>query len=122
MDLSSNMVTIAMQRRLNESAEEAEATSGNLLNQLSFEISDINHRDYEATSFDCIHSRETLLHLKDKPKILQKFQVNKKDVSSQKLVVIICIEGTQKIFICCQTVGDRFARWIIWKKQLFRLL
>jgi phosphoethanolamine N-methyltransferase len=74
MDLSSNMVTIGMQRRIRESIDESGITSPVLLNQLSFEISDINKREYESNAFDCIHSRETLLHLKDKPMILKKFQ------------------------------------------------
>jgi 2-polyprenyl-3-methyl-5-hydroxy-6-metoxy-1,4-benzoquinol methylase len=75
MDLSSNMVTIGMQRRVQEAAESSTTAGQLLLDNIAFEISDINKRDYQAAAFDCIHSRETLLHLRDKASLLKKFQV-----------------------------------------------
>jgi len=72
MDLSSNMVTIGMQRRVKEAMSQPE-TGSVLLDRVAFEISDINKRDYQAGAFDCIHSRETVLHLRDKVGLISKF-------------------------------------------------
>ncbi|XP_071480831.1 uncharacterized protein, partial [Diadema antillarum] len=62
IDLSSNMIEVAMDR----ARDQKEA-------KVQFEIGDITKRAYADGSFDVIYSRDTLLHLKDKPEILRKF-------------------------------------------------
>ena len=40
--------------------------------QVSFEISDCTKRDFPDASFDAIYSRDTILHIQDKPALFQR--------------------------------------------------
>ncbi|XP_022097659.1 phosphoethanolamine N-methyltransferase-like [Acanthaster planci] len=62
MDLSSNMIEIAMER----ASEHKDL-------KVQFEIADVTKRDYEAKSFDVVYSRDTLLHISDKASLFHKF-------------------------------------------------
>ncbi|XP_063951468.1 uncharacterized protein LOC129268806 isoform X1 [Lytechinus pictus] len=62
IDLSSNMIEVAMDR-----------AQGQNQPKVIFEIGDITKREYNPESFDVIYSRDTLLHLQDKPAIFKKF-------------------------------------------------
>lgn len=57
IDLSVNMILTALERL---------AASGNG-DKVSFEVSDCTKRDFPADSFDVVHSRDTCLHIHDKP-------------------------------------------------------
>ncbi|XP_071785730.1 uncharacterized protein [Asterias amurensis] len=62
MDLSSNMIEIAMDRaRAHKDLE------------VQFEIADVTKRDYKPESFDVIYSRDTILHIADKKTLFAKF-------------------------------------------------
>ena len=52
MDLSVNMVTIALERTRSRNED-----------LVTFEISDITTRDFEEESFDVVYSRDTILHI-----------------------------------------------------------
>ncbi|KAF0311147.1 Phosphoethanolamine N-methyltransferase [Amphibalanus amphitrite] len=65
IDLSANMVTVALQRQASLPPAVRE--------RLRFEISDITEREYRDASYDVIYSRETLLHVEDKAAVLAKF-------------------------------------------------
>jgi len=62
MDLSVNMVTIALERS---------ASRDNDL--VTFEISDCTNRDFGEEAFDVIYSRDTILHVQDKPALFRDF-------------------------------------------------
>ncbi|XP_038078651.1 phosphomethylethanolamine N-methyltransferase-like [Patiria miniata] len=62
MDLSSNMIEIAMER-----ASEYRDL------KVQFEIADVTKRDYAPESFDVVYSRDTLLHIDDKGALFHKF-------------------------------------------------
>lgn len=62
MDLSSNMIEIAMER----------ATENKGL-KVQFEIADVTKRSYTEESFDVVYSRDTILHIKDKEALFEKF-------------------------------------------------
>lgn len=62
IDLSSNMIEVAMDR-----------AQGQNQPKVIFEIGDITKREYSPESFDVIYSRDTLLHISDKPAIFRKF-------------------------------------------------
>lgn len=64
IDLSSNMIDIAMAR-----AEEF----GMSEEDVQFEIADATKREYQPESFDVIYSRDTILHISDKLALFQKF-------------------------------------------------
>ncbi|XP_066438353.1 uncharacterized protein [Eleutherodactylus coqui] len=63
MDLSSNMVEIAMERAVKENAPE----------QVQFEIGDATRRIFPEASFDVVYSRDTILHINDKGALFRKF-------------------------------------------------
>ncbi|XP_043113005.1 phosphoethanolamine N-methyltransferase 3-like [Puntigrus tetrazona] len=62
MDLSLNMVEIAMERAIKEKV---------LLVQ--FEVSDATKRRFPDAVFDVVYSRDTILHIRDKPDLFRKF-------------------------------------------------
>ncbi|XP_056625382.1 phosphoethanolamine methyltransferase isoform X2 [Triplophysa dalaica] len=62
MDLSSNMVEIAMERAVTEK-----------LPLVQFEVSDATKRSFPDRTFDVVYSRDTILHIKDKVDLFRKF-------------------------------------------------
>ncbi|XP_051778199.1 uncharacterized protein LOC114646349 [Erpetoichthys calabaricus] len=62
MDLSSNMVEIAMERALQES-----------IPLVQFEVGDATKRLFPDASFDVVYSRDTILHIKDKLALFKQF-------------------------------------------------
>lgn len=64
IDLSSNMINIALER-----AREADVTE----NEVQFEIADATKREYTPNSFDLVYSRDTILHISDKLALFKKF-------------------------------------------------
>eukprot|EP00193_Tetraselmis_chui_P011354 CAMPEP_0177775812 /NCGR_PEP_ID=MMETSP0491_2-20121128/14337_1 /TAXON_ID=63592 /ORGANISM="Tetraselmis chuii, Strain PLY429" /LENGTH=522 /DNA_ID=CAMNT_0019294477 /DNA_START=141 /DNA_END=1710 /DNA_ORIENTATION=- len=62
MDLSVNMVSIAWER-----------AAGRDDDRVTFEIADCTTRDYGEESFDVIYSRDTILHIQDKPALFKLF-------------------------------------------------
>lgn len=72
VDLSVNMFLVALQRSLETSAD------------VTFEVSDITKREFPRESFDVIYSRDTILHIDDKPKLFQRLIVLQKilDIAS----------------------------------------
>ncbi|XP_064611042.1 uncharacterized protein LOC135475181 isoform X2 [Liolophura sinensis] len=64
VDLSSNMISIALER--------VEQMAGDK-SQVKFEVADVTKRQYPCDSFDVIYSRDTILHIQDKPALFSKF-------------------------------------------------
>ncbi|ROL41091.1 Phosphoethanolamine N-methyltransferase 3 [Anabarilius grahami] len=62
MDLSSNMVEIAMERAVKEK-----------LPLVQFEVSDATKRRFPEDAFDVVYSRDTILHIRDKLDLFRKF-------------------------------------------------
>ncbi|XP_044126384.1 phosphomethylethanolamine N-methyltransferase-like isoform X2 [Bufo gargarizans] len=62
MDLSSNMVEIAMEKAVKEKTP-----------QVQFEIGDATRRIFPEASFDVVYSRDTILHINDKGALFKKF-------------------------------------------------
>ncbi|CAJ0934062.1 unnamed protein product [Ranitomeya imitator] len=62
MDLSSNMVEIAMERAIMERTP-----------KVQFEIGDATRRIFTDASFDVVYSRDTILHINDKGALFRKF-------------------------------------------------
>lgn len=62
IDLSLNMIEIACEK--NEKYK---------YKNVRFEVSDCTLRDFSENSFDFIYSRDTILHIQDKPALFQKF-------------------------------------------------
>ncbi|XP_053541546.1 phosphoethanolamine methyltransferase isoform X2 [Ictalurus punctatus] len=62
MDLSSNMVEIAMERAVAEK-----------LPSVQFEMSDATKRTFPDSTFDVVYSRDSILHIKDKLGLFRKF-------------------------------------------------
>ncbi|XP_018590166.2 phosphoethanolamine methyltransferase [Scleropages formosus] len=62
MDLSSNMVEIAMERAIKEK-----------LPLVQFEVGDATKRMFAEESFDVIYSRDTILHISDKLNLFRRF-------------------------------------------------
>uniref|UniRef100_A0A672S1T4 phosphoethanolamine N-methyltransferase n=2 Tax=Sinocyclocheilus grahami TaxID=75366 RepID=A0A672S1T4_SINGR len=62
MDLSSNMVEIAMERAVKEK-----------LPLVQFEVSDATKRTFPDSTFDVVYSRDTILHIRDKLDLFRKF-------------------------------------------------
>ncbi|XP_043113002.1 phosphoethanolamine N-methyltransferase 3-like isoform X1 [Puntigrus tetrazona] len=62
MDLSSNMVEIAMERAIKEKVP-----------LVQFEVSDATKRRFPDAAFDVVYSRDTILHIRDKPDLFRKF-------------------------------------------------
>ncbi|XP_024919003.1 phosphoethanolamine methyltransferase isoform X2 [Cynoglossus semilaevis] len=62
LDLSENMVEIAMERALKEN-----------LPSVQFEVADATKRTFPEGSFDVIYSRDTILHIDDKLALFQRF-------------------------------------------------
>ncbi|XP_060771121.1 phosphoethanolamine methyltransferase isoform X1 [Neoarius graeffei] len=62
MDLSSNMVEIAMERAVIEK-----------LPSVQFEVSDATKRTFPNSSFDVVYSRDTILHISDKLSLFKRF-------------------------------------------------
>uniref|UniRef100_A0A3B1IYG4 phosphoethanolamine N-methyltransferase n=1 Tax=Astyanax mexicanus TaxID=7994 RepID=A0A3B1IYG4_ASTMX len=62
MDLSGNMVEIAMERAVQEK-----------LPSVQFEVSDATKRIFPEGSFDVVYSRDTILHISDKLELFRKF-------------------------------------------------
>ncbi|XP_078458513.1 uncharacterized protein LOC144937136 isoform X1 [Lampetra fluviatilis] len=62
VDLSSNMVAIAMERAVEEDAP-----------LVQFEISDATKRVFPENSFDVVYSRDTILHIADKVGLFKSF-------------------------------------------------
>lgn len=63
VDLSSNMITIALEKQMQEQ----------LANKICFEMSDITGANYPESSFDVIYSRDTILHIDDKRTLFSRF-------------------------------------------------
>uniref|UniRef100_A0A8C5GVR6 phosphoethanolamine N-methyltransferase n=1 Tax=Gouania willdenowi TaxID=441366 RepID=A0A8C5GVR6_GOUWI len=62
LDLSDNMVDIAMERARNEK-----------LPLVQFEVADVTKRTFPEASFDVIYSRDTILHIDDKLALFKRF-------------------------------------------------
>ncbi|CAL8357106.1 unnamed protein product [Merluccius merluccius] len=62
LDLSENMVEIAMERAIDEK-----------LPMVHFELADATKRSFEEGSFDVIYSRDTILHIDDKLALFKRF-------------------------------------------------
>ncbi|XP_018408389.1 PREDICTED: phosphomethylethanolamine N-methyltransferase-like [Nanorana parkeri] len=62
MDLSSNMVEIAMERAIKEKTP-----------LVQFEIGDATRRIFPEASFDVVYSRDTILHINDKGALFRRF-------------------------------------------------
>lgn len=62
LDLSENMVEIAMERAIDEK-----------LPMVTFEVADATKRSFEEGSFDVIYSRDTILHIDDKLALFKRF-------------------------------------------------
>ncbi|XP_048883463.1 phosphoethanolamine methyltransferase isoform X2 [Brienomyrus brachyistius] len=62
MDLSSNMIEIAMERAVKENVP-----------LVQFELGDATKRSFPESSFDVIYSRDTILHISDKLDLFRKF-------------------------------------------------
>lgn len=62
MDLSSNMVEIAMERAINEKTP-----------LVQFEIGDATRRIFPDAAFDVVYSRDTILHINDKKALFKRF-------------------------------------------------
>ncbi|XP_067314161.1 uncharacterized protein [Pseudorasbora parva] len=62
MDLSSNMVEIAMERAVKEK-----------IPLVQFEVSDATKRRFPDDTFDVVYSRDTILHIRDKLDLFRKF-------------------------------------------------
>ncbi|XP_040184807.1 phosphomethylethanolamine N-methyltransferase-like isoform X2 [Rana temporaria] len=62
MDLSSNMVEIAMERAINEK-----------IPLVQFEIGDATRRIFPDGTFDVVYSRDTILHINDKKALFKRF-------------------------------------------------
>ncbi|XP_066574847.1 phosphoethanolamine methyltransferase isoform X2 [Amia ocellicauda] len=62
MDLSSNMVEIAMERAVKEN-----------LPMVQFEVGDATKRIFPEGSFDVVYSRDTILHIADKLQLFRRF-------------------------------------------------
>ncbi|CAL8357115.1 unnamed protein product [Merluccius merluccius] len=62
LDLSENMVEIAMERAIDEK-----------LPMVHFEVADATKRSFEEGSFDVIYSRDTILHIDDKLALFKRF-------------------------------------------------
>jgi len=43
--------------------------------QVSYEIGDVMHHDFEANSFDVVYSRDTILHITDKMSLFSRLYV-----------------------------------------------
>lgn len=65
IDLSSNMVAIAWERANNRK---------NLLNKIQFEIGDIMKQKFPDNYFDLVYSRDTILHIDNKPGLFALFK------------------------------------------------
>jgi phosphoethanolamine N-methyltransferase len=64
IDLSVNMILTALETA-------AAASSGD---RVSFEVSDCTKRDFDDASFDFVHSRDALLHVKDKAELFARLR------------------------------------------------
>ncbi|XP_072013647.1 uncharacterized protein [Amphiura filiformis] len=62
MDLSTNMIEIAMERVVHNNGL-----------KVQFEMADVTKRNYPPETFDVVYSRDTILHIKDKPVLFKKF-------------------------------------------------
>lgn len=60
VDLSVNMFMIALERSLERNTN------------VVFEVADITKREYPKQSFDVVYSRDTILHIDDKPKLFKR--------------------------------------------------
>lgn len=77
VDLSVNMFMIALERSLNHSVD------------VSFEVADITRREYPKHSFDVVYSRDTILHIDDKPALFNR-SANLKAIY-ELAICIICL-------------------------------
>jgi phosphoethanolamine N-methyltransferase len=64
IDLSANMISIAQERALQHK---------NLYDKVQFEICDVTMREFSPGTFDVVYTRDTLLHIADKPTLFKKF-------------------------------------------------
>lgn len=61
IDLSVNMISFALERAIGRRCA------------VEFEVSDCTKKEYLEGTFDVIYSRDTMLHIQDKPTLFQKF-------------------------------------------------
>ncbi|KAK9091597.1 hypothetical protein Sjap_024774 [Stephania japonica] len=61
IDLSINMVSFALERAIGRKCS------------VEFEVADCTTKEYPDNSFDVIYSRDTILHIQDKPVLFKKF-------------------------------------------------
>lgn len=61
IDLSINMISFALERAIGRRCA------------VEFEVSDCTKKEYPEGTFDVIYSRDTILHIQDKPTLFQKF-------------------------------------------------
>ncbi|MQM14088.1 hypothetical protein Taro_047018 [Colocasia esculenta] len=61
IDLSINMVSFAIERAIGRKCS------------VEFEVADCTKKVYSANSFDVIYSRDTILHIQDKPALFRRF-------------------------------------------------
>ncbi len=82
IDLSANMISLAKDRAKTEPAS------------ITFEEADVMIREYDPASFDVIYSRDTLLHIRNKSELFEKFMTWLKP-GGQLLISDYCITSDQ---------------------------
>jgi len=68
LDLSANMISIAMERQL-KILEQGDRSAAKVV----FELSDATERVFRTNFFHAIYSRDTILHIQDKPALFSSF-------------------------------------------------
>jgi phosphoethanolamine N-methyltransferase len=64
IDLSANMISLAQEKTLEYD---------HLCHKVQFEICDVTTREFSPETFDVVYTRDTLLHIADKPALFKKF-------------------------------------------------
>ncbi|CAI5494648.1 unnamed protein product [Closterium sp. Naga37s-1] len=74
IDLSPTMISLAIERsRSIRAADATSASTSASVPVLQFEVADCLTRNFPDASFDCIYTRDTLLHIQDKPFLFARF-------------------------------------------------
>jgi phosphoethanolamine N-methyltransferase len=107
IDLSANMISIAQERALQHK---------NLYDKVQFEICDVTMREFSPGTFDVVYTRDTLLHIADKPTLFKKFMVHIKGNRVMSLLhTIVLVTGmveTRRVFA--------HYRLLLWSRALDR--
>ena len=70
VDLSVNMVNIALERRVTVAKQQP--LEKRQLCDVAFQVADIMSSEFADGSFDVIYSRDSLLHIQDKPALFER--------------------------------------------------